>query len=81
MVCIKNRNIKCVRDCIIFISYSLQGMGQSQMRLVKTLAAPTEFAVLSPGGTYQPFKARLVWINAKSLTLMLPNGRENRFQI
>uniref|UniRef100_A0A914YHG7 Anaphase-promoting complex subunit 4 WD40 domain-containing protein n=1 Tax=Panagrolaimus superbus TaxID=310955 RepID=A0A914YHG7_9BILA len=60
---------------------SFLGMGQSQMRLVKTLAAPTEFAVLSPGGTYQPFRARLVWINAKSLTLMLPNGRENRFQI
>lgn len=56
-------------------------MGQSQIRLVKSLAAPTEFAVLSPGGTYQPFRARLVWINAKSLTLMLPNGRENRFAI
>uniref|UniRef100_A0AC34RE37 Uncharacterized protein n=2 Tax=Panagrolaimus sp. JU765 TaxID=591449 RepID=A0AC34RE37_9BILA len=60
---------------------SFLGMGQSQIRLVKSLAAPTEFAVLSPGGTYQPFRARLVWINAKSLTLMLPNGRENRFAI
>uniref|UniRef100_A0A7E4VMZ0 WD_REPEATS_REGION domain-containing protein n=1 Tax=Panagrellus redivivus TaxID=6233 RepID=A0A7E4VMZ0_PANRE len=60
---------------------SFLGMGQSQMRFYKSLAAPTEFAVLSPGGTYQPFRARLVWINAKSLTLMLPNGRENRFAI
>lgn len=56
-------------------------MGQSQMRLSKSLAAPTEFAVLSPGGTYQQFRARLVWINPRSLTLMLPNGRENRFTV
>jgi len=60
---------------------SFLGMGQSQIKLIKSLAAPTEFAVLSPGGTYQPFRARLVWINPKSLTLMLPNGRENRFSI
>ncbi|CAD5215974.1 unnamed protein product [Bursaphelenchus okinawaensis] len=57
------------------------GMGQSQIRCVKTLPAPTEFPVVSPGGSYQPFRARLVWINAKALTLMLPNGKENRFSV
>uniref|UniRef100_A0A1I7SSR8 WD repeat-containing protein 7 n=1 Tax=Bursaphelenchus xylophilus TaxID=6326 RepID=A0A1I7SSR8_BURXY len=57
------------------------GMGQNQIRCVKTLPAPSEFPVVSPGGTYQPFRARLVWINNKSLTLMLPNGKENRFSV
>lgn len=56
-------------------------MGQSQIRCVKTVPAPSEFPVLSPGGSYQAFRARLVWINAKSLTLMLPNGKENRFTV
>jgi WD40 repeat protein len=57
------------------------GMGQNQIRCAKTVPAPSEFPVLSPGGTYQTFRARLVWINAKSLTLMLPNGKENRFTV
>lgn len=57
-------------------------MGNNQVRMIKSLPAPAEFLVLSPGsGNYQPFKARLVWINAKSLTLMLPNGKENRFSL
>lgn len=57
------------------------GMGQNQIRCAKTLPAPGEFPVISPGGSYQPFRARLVWINSKSLTLMLPNGKENRFSV
>ncbi|KAL3108643.1 hypothetical protein niasHT_015565 [Heterodera trifolii] len=57
------------------------GMGQSQIRCTKSVPAPGEFPVISPGGSYQPFRARLVWINSKSLTLMLPNGKENRFTI
>ncbi|KAI6215429.1 hypothetical protein M3Y94_00384300 [Aphelenchoides besseyi] len=57
------------------------GMGQTQIRCTKTYSAPSEFPVISPGGTYQPFRARIVWINAKSLTLMLPNGKENRFTV
>ncbi|CAJ0578746.1 unnamed protein product, partial [Mesorhabditis spiculigera] len=55
------------------------GMGQSQMRCGKSLAAPTLPTVISPGG--QAFRPRLVWINSKSLTLMLPEGREQRFTI
>uniref|UniRef100_A0A183BNY2 WD_REPEATS_REGION domain-containing protein n=1 Tax=Globodera pallida TaxID=36090 RepID=A0A183BNY2_GLOPA len=57
------------------------GMGQSQIRCTKSVPAPGEFPVISPGGSYQPFRARLVWINSKSLTLMLPNGKENRFTV
>ncbi|KAI6240020.1 hypothetical protein M3Y99_00485600 [Aphelenchoides fujianensis] len=56
-------------------------MGQSTIKCTKTYSAPSEFPVLSPGGSYQPFRARIVWINAKSLTLMLPNGKENRFTV
>lgn len=71
------------------------GMGPTQIKCSKTFPAPSEFPglqkssnsiksvilVLSPGGSYQSFRARLVWINAKSLTLMLPNGKENRFTV
>ncbi|KAL7075515.1 hypothetical protein ACQ4LE_005347 [Meloidogyne hapla] len=57
------------------------GMGQSQVRCAKMQPAPGEFPVISPGGSYQLFRARLVWINSKSLTLMLPNGKENRFSV
>ncbi|KAK0414604.1 hypothetical protein QR680_011521 [Steinernema hermaphroditum] len=60
---------------------SFLGMGQSQFRCAKSMTAPSEFAVTSPGGTYQIFRARLVWINAKSVTLMLPDGRESRFNV
>uniref|UniRef100_A0A1I7ZDM7 WD_REPEATS_REGION domain-containing protein n=1 Tax=Steinernema glaseri TaxID=37863 RepID=A0A1I7ZDM7_9BILA len=60
---------------------SFLGMGQSQFRCVKSLTAPSEFAVTTPGGSYQVFRARLVWVNAKSVTLMLPDGRENRFNV
>ncbi|CAK5094644.1 unnamed protein product [Meloidogyne enterolobii] len=57
------------------------GMGQSQVRCARMQSAPGEFPVISPGGSYQLFRARLVWINSKSLTLMLPNGKENRFSV
>jgi len=57
------------------------GMGQNQFRFAKSLPAPSEFPVVSPNGSVQEFRARLVWINAKSLTLMLPNGKENRFTL
>ncbi|CAJ0941220.1 unnamed protein product, partial [Mesorhabditis belari] len=60
-------------------SQSFLGMGQSQMRCTKTLAAPALPSVLSPGG--QSFRSRLVWINTKALTLMLPEGREQRFTV
>lgn len=53
-------------------------MGPTQIKCYKTFPAPSEFPVLSPGGSYQMFRARLVWINDKSLTLMLPTGKENR---
>ena len=56
-------------------------MGQSQVRCARMQPAPGEFPVISPGGSYQLFRARLVWINSKSLTLMLPNGKENRFSV
>uniref|UniRef100_A0A915MZD2 WD repeat-containing protein 7 n=1 Tax=Meloidogyne javanica TaxID=6303 RepID=A0A915MZD2_MELJA len=59
----------------------VQGMGQSQVRCARMQPAPGEFPVISPGGSYQLFRARLVWINSKSLTLMLPNGKENRFSV
>uniref|UniRef100_A0A0N5A9D2 WD_REPEATS_REGION domain-containing protein n=1 Tax=Syphacia muris TaxID=451379 RepID=A0A0N5A9D2_9BILA len=55
------------------------GMGQSQMKCVRTHPAPTLFPITGPDGTLQPFKARLVWISGKSVTLMLPNGNESRF--
>lgn len=58
-----------------------KGMGQSQLRCIRTQAAPSIFPVLSPCGTIQPFKARLVWIGSKSVTLMLPNGKEYRFTV
>ncbi|CAD6188336.1 unnamed protein product [Caenorhabditis auriculariae] len=60
-------------------SQTFLGMGQNQMRLVLTLQAPTVSVAMSPGGS--SFKPRLVWINAKSLSLMLPEGREQRFTV
>jgi hypothetical protein len=60
---------------------SFLGFTQTQIKCVKTLPAPSEFPVISPGGSYQQFRARLVWINFKSVTLMLPNGKENRFTV
>ncbi|VDM11954.1 unnamed protein product [Wuchereria bancrofti] len=60
-------------------SQTFLGMGQSQLKCVKSHSAPGIFPVLSPSGTLQPFKARLVWISLKSVTLMLPNSKEFRF--
>ncbi|VDO13034.1 unnamed protein product [Brugia timori] len=60
-------------------SQTFLGMGQSQLKCVKSHSAPGIFPVLSPSGTIQPFKARLVWISLKSVTLMLPNSKEFRF--
>ncbi|VDO75963.1 unnamed protein product [Onchocerca flexuosa] len=54
-------------------------MGQSQLKCIKSQSAPGIFPVFSPSGTEQPFKARLVWISLKSVTLMLPNSKEFRF--
>uniref|UniRef100_A0A183UV28 WD_REPEATS_REGION domain-containing protein n=1 Tax=Toxocara canis TaxID=6265 RepID=A0A183UV28_TOXCA len=62
-------------------SQTFLGMGQSQLRCVRSQPAPALFPVISPGGSPQPFRARLVWINSKSLTLMLPNGKEHRFTL
>nr|CTP81986.1 BMA-RBC-2 [Brugia malayi] len=59
-------------------SQTFLGMGQSQLKCVKSHSAPGIFPVLSPSGTIQPFKARLVWISLKSVTLMLPNSKEFR---
>ncbi|VDK71899.1 unnamed protein product [Onchocerca ochengi] len=60
-------------------SQTFLGMGQSQLKCIKSHSAPGIFPVLSPSGTQQPFKARLVWISLKSVTLMLPNSKEFRF--
>uniref|UniRef100_A0A0R3RSS2 WD_REPEATS_REGION domain-containing protein n=1 Tax=Elaeophora elaphi TaxID=1147741 RepID=A0A0R3RSS2_9BILA len=60
-------------------SQTFLGMGQSQLKCVKSQSAPGIFPVLSPSGTHQPFRARLVWISLKSVTLMLPNSKEFRF--
>ncbi|VDK17340.1 unnamed protein product [Anisakis simplex] len=62
-------------------SQTFLGMGQSQLRCVRTQPAPAIFPVLSPSGSPQPFRARIVWINSKSITLMLPNGKEHRFTL
>ncbi|KIH66999.1 WD domain, G-beta repeat protein [Ancylostoma duodenale] len=63
-------------------SQTFLGMGQSQMKLAKTQPAPNVPLVpASPNGTVPGFRPRLVWINAKALTLMLPEGREQRFAI
>uniref|UniRef100_A0A914YI58 Uncharacterized protein n=1 Tax=Panagrolaimus superbus TaxID=310955 RepID=A0A914YI58_9BILA len=50
------------------------GMGQSQMKLIKAMTAPTEFGAASQ-------HARLVWIGAKMLKLLLSNGSESIIQI
>ncbi|GMS89618.1 hypothetical protein PENTCL1PPCAC_11793, partial [Pristionchus entomophagus] len=55
---------------------SFLGMGQSSLKCVKTQAAP----VLERTGAELP-KARIVWINPKAITLMLPGNREQRFAI
>ncbi|VBB32022.1 unnamed protein product, partial [Acanthocheilonema viteae] len=57
-------------------SQTFLGIGQSQLKCVKSQSAPGIFPVLSPSGTHQPFRARLVWISLKSVTLMLPNSKE-----
>uniref|UniRef100_A0A914RCL5 Uncharacterized protein n=1 Tax=Parascaris equorum TaxID=6256 RepID=A0A914RCL5_PAREQ len=51
------------------------------LRCIRSQPAPAVFPVISPGGSPQPFRARLVWISSKSLTLMLPNGKEHRFTV
>ncbi|VDK82216.1 unnamed protein product [Litomosoides sigmodontis] len=60
-------------------SQTFLGMGQSQLKCIKSQSAPGIFPVLSPSGAHQPFRARLVWISLKSVTLMLPNSKEFRF--
>lgn len=60
-------------------SQSFLGMGQAQLKLAKTQPAPTVSVPTTPSGT--SFRPRLVWINSKSLTLMLPEGREQRFSL
>ncbi|PIC38642.1 hypothetical protein B9Z55_010589 [Caenorhabditis nigoni] len=60
-------------------SQSFLGMGQAQLKLAKSQPAPTVSVPTTPSGT--SFRPRLVWINAKSLTLMLPEGREQRFSL
>ncbi|ETN84731.1 WD domain, G-beta repeat protein [Necator americanus] len=63
-------------------SQTFLGMGQSQMKLAKTQPAPAaELVVASPNGSVPGFRPKLVWINPKALTLMLPEGREQRFTI
>uniref|UniRef100_A0AC34FD95 Uncharacterized protein n=1 Tax=Panagrolaimus sp. ES5 TaxID=591445 RepID=A0AC34FD95_9BILA len=49
------------------------GMGQSQMKLIKAMTAPTELDA--------SHHARLVWIGAKMLKLLLSNGTESIIQI
>ncbi|WKY03000.1 hypothetical protein Q1695_016360 [Nippostrongylus brasiliensis] len=62
-------------------SQTFLGMGQNQMKLVKTQLAPSVPPIsFSPNGTITGFRPRLVWINAKSLTLMLPEGRKHPFR-
>ncbi|VDM53829.1 unnamed protein product [Angiostrongylus costaricensis] len=56
------------------------GMGQSQMKLVKSQPAPAMQPV-SPDDNGIVFRPKMVWINSKALTLMLPEGREQRFSI
>lgn len=60
-------------------SQSFLGMGQAQLKLTKSQPAPTVSVPTTPSGT--SFRPRLVWINSKSLTLMLPEGREQRFSL
>ncbi|CAJ0597261.1 unnamed protein product [Cylicocyclus nassatus] len=63
-------------------SQTFLGMGQSQMKLAKTQPAPSLPPVpSSPSNGVPAFRPRLVWINSKALTLMLPEGREQRFSI
>lgn len=63
-------------------SQTFLGMGQNQMKLVKTQAAPSlPPGTVSMNGTVSGFRPRLVWINSKALTLMLPEGREQRFTV
>ncbi|CAB3403143.1 unnamed protein product [Caenorhabditis bovis] len=60
-------------------SQSFLGMGQTQMKLTKSQPAPTVSIPTTPNNT--AFHPRLVWINAKQLSLMLPEGREQRFSV
>ncbi len=71
----------CLFSCGFQASQSFLGMGQSQIKCVKQIPAPQSWPVATPGGTAQVFKARLVWIAPKALTLMLPNGKEHRFSM
>ncbi|KAK6034593.1 hypothetical protein COOONC_27897 [Cooperia oncophora] len=61
-------------------SQSFLGMGQNQMKLVKSQPAPS-LSAFTPNGTVNAYRPRLVWINPKSLTLMMPEGREQRFTL
>ncbi|KAE9419755.1 hypothetical protein Angca_004123 [Angiostrongylus cantonensis] len=56
------------------------GIGQSQMKLVKSQPAPA-MQPMSPDENGIVFRPKMVWINSKALTLMLPEGREQRFSI
>ncbi|KHJ81018.1 hypothetical protein OESDEN_19300 [Oesophagostomum dentatum] len=63
-------------------SQTFLGMGQSQMKLAKTQPAPAlQPSPPSPRSGAPTFRPRLVWINSKALTLMLPEGKEQRFSI
>uniref|UniRef100_A0AC35TK21 ANAPC4_WD40 domain-containing protein n=1 Tax=Rhabditophanes sp. KR3021 TaxID=114890 RepID=A0AC35TK21_9BILA len=57
---------------------SFLGMGQNSLKCMKVMQAPAEFPIETPGETPQIFRAKIIFNGPKSLTLMLPNGRESR---
>ncbi|CAI4229926.1 unnamed protein product [Auanema sp. JU1783] len=60
-------------------SQTFLGIGQNQMKLVKSQPAPSCMVLTSPTG--QTFRPKLVWINSKSIALMMPEGKEQRFTV
>uniref|UniRef100_A0A0K0FWK8 WD_REPEATS_REGION domain-containing protein n=1 Tax=Strongyloides venezuelensis TaxID=75913 RepID=A0A0K0FWK8_STRVS len=76
--------VYCATEAKISLWQSQQsflGMGPGQVKCIKSLNAPAEFPIETPGGTPQIFKAKLVFNGSKALTLVLPNGKESRFTL
>uniref|UniRef100_A0A0N4ZTC0 WD_REPEATS_REGION domain-containing protein n=1 Tax=Parastrongyloides trichosuri TaxID=131310 RepID=A0A0N4ZTC0_PARTI len=80
----KTLAVYCATEAKISLWHSQQsflGMGLGQLKCIKSINAPAEFPIETPGGSPQIFKANLYFSGPKALNLMLPNDKEVRFTL
>lgn len=82
---IYKNNFQCLKIFITFIILSMQqissgmfGLGNSQVRCIKSYST----APINDVSRLNPMRlARLIWINNRTVSLMLANSSETRFNV